>query len=63
MTCMAFGNSRLELCRCRMEDYYEYGKYPNFDRLCELMRERRRSLEPKSEEAVNTVEEIDIGTG
>lgn len=46
-----------------MEDYYEYGKYPNFDRLCELMRERRRSLEPKSEEAVNTVEEINIGTG
>lgn len=45
-----------------MEDYYEYGKYPNFDRLCELMRERR-SLEPKSEEAVNTVEEIDVGTG
>ena len=28
-------------------DYYELGKYPNFDRLCELMRQRRPAREPR----------------
>lgn len=28
-------------------DYYELGKYPNFDRLCELMRQRRTAREPR----------------
>ncbi len=28
-------------------DYYKLGKYPNFDKLCELMRERREAQEPR----------------